>query len=232
MISPQKLLHKWDKDHSLPMNLLTANKLSHTFETNLFHDVSFELKAQESIAIIGLSGSGKSTLLHILSTLLTPNEGSVSLFGKDISTMTNKELSKIKRDDLGLVFQQHYLFKGFSSKENLEVAAMLSNQSIDDELLKRLNIYETKEQKVTQLSGGQQQRLSIARVLTKKPKILFVDEPTGNLDNITSKEVKKILFEYLKEYNAGMILVTHNEEFAMDCDKVYRLEDKELRPIK
>ncbi|MCF6331277.1 MAG: ATP-binding cassette domain-containing protein [Sulfurimonas sp.] len=214
------------------MNLLTANKLSHTFDTNLFHDVSFELSEKQSIAIIGLSGSGKSTLLHILSTLLTPDEGSVFLFSKDVSTMSDKELSKIKRDDLGLVFQQHYLFKGFSCKENLEVAAMLSNQSIDDELLKRLDIYETKEQKITQLSGGQQQRVSIARVLTKKPKILFVDEPTGNLDNITSNEVKNILFEYLIEYNAGMILVTHNEEFAMDCDKVYRLENKELIKIK
>ncbi len=214
------------------MNLLTANKLSHTFDTNLFHDITLELNSQESIAIIGLSGSGKSTLLHILSTLLTPDEGSVCLFGKDISTMKDKELSKIKRDDLGLVFQQHYLFKGFSCKENLEVAAMLSNQIIDDELLKRLNIYETKEQKVTQLSGGQQQRVSIARVLTKKPKILFVDEPTGNLDAKTGDEVKKIFFEYLKEYNAGMILVTHNEKFAMDCDKVYRLENKKLRLIK
>jgi len=214
------------------MNLLTANNLSHTFDINLFHDVSFELNKQESIAIIGLSGSGKSTLLHILSTLLTPDEGSVYLFGKDISSMKDKELSKIKRDDLGLVFQQHYLFKGFSCEENLEVAAILSNQTIDDELLKRLNIYETKEQKVTQLSGGQQQRVSIARVLTKKPKILLVDEPTGNLDNITSEEVKRILFEYLKEYNAGMILVTHNEEFAMDCDKVYRLQNKELIKIK
>ena len=214
------------------MNLLSAKKLSHTFDTNLFHDVSFELNSQESIAIIGLSGSGKSTLLHILSTLLTPDEGSVSLFGKDVSTMKDKELSLIKRDDLGLVFQQHYLFKGFSCEENLEVAAMLSNQSIDDELLKRLNIYETKDKKVTQLSGGQQQRISIARVFTKKPKILFVDEPTGNLDNITGNEVKNILFEYLKKYNAGMILVTHNEEFAMDCDKVYRLENKELRLIK
>ena len=214
------------------MNLLTANKLSHTFDTNLFHDVSFELNSKESIAIIGLSGSGKSTLLHILSTLLTPDEGKVFILDKDISTMNDKELSQIKRDDLGLVFQQHYLFKGFSCEENLEVAAMLANQEIDDELLKRLKIYETKKQKVTQLSGGQQQRISIARVLTKKPKILFVDEPTGNLDNITGDEVKNILFEYLKEYNAGMILVTHNEEFAMDCDKVYRLENKELIKIK
>ncbi len=214
------------------MNLLQATNISHKFDYELFHDISLELNEGESIAIIGLSGSGKSTLLHILSSLLKPDEGKVSLFGEDIASMSSKRLASIKRDELGLVFQQHYLFRGFTAKENLEVSAMLAKESIDDDLLHRLNIYETKEQKVTELSGGQQQRVSIARVLTKKPRILFVDEPTGNLDNITSDEVKKIFFQYISEYNAGMILVTHNEEFAMDCDKVYRLEDKELKKIK
>ncbi len=214
------------------MNLLQATNISHKFDYELFHDISLELNEGESIAIIGLSGSGKSTLLHILSSLLKPNEGKVSLFGEDIASMSSKRLASIKRDELGLVFQQHYLFRGFTAQENLEVSAMLAKESIDDALLHRLNIFETKEQKVTELSGGQQQRVSIARVLTKKPRILFVDEPTGNLDNITSNEVKKIFFQYISEHNAGMILVTHNEEFAMDCDKVYRLEDKELKKIK
>jgi len=214
------------------MNLLQATNISHKFDYELFHDISLELNEGESIAIIGLSGSGKSTLLHILSSLLKPNEGKVSLFGEDIASMSSKRLASIKRDELGLVFQQHYLFRGFTAQENLEVSAMLAKESIDDDLLHRLNIFETKEQKVTELSGGQQQRVSIARVLTKKPRILFVDEPTGNLDNITSNEVKKIFFQYISEHNAGMILVTHNEEFAMDCDKVYRLEDKELKKIK
>jgi len=214
------------------MNLLKATNISHTFEYNLFSNLSLELNSGESIAIIGLSGSGKSTLLHILSTLLKPDEGSVFLFNEDVSSMSSKRLASIKRYELGLVFQQHYLFRGFTANENLEVSAMLSKEVIDDELLKRLNIYETKEQKVTELSGGQQQRVSIARVLTKKPRILFVDEPTGNLDSITSNEVKEIFFEYIKEQDAGMVLVTHNEEFAMSCDKVYRLQEKELIKVK
>jgi len=211
------------------MNLLRATNLSHTFEYELFKDISLELNSGETLAIIGLSGSGKSTLLHVLSTLLTPDKGDVSLFGEDIASMDAKRLASIKRDALGLVFQQHYLFRGFSVQENLEVAAMLAKENIDDELLSRLNIQNTKDQKVTELSGGQQQRVSIARVLTKKPRILFVDEPTGNLDNVTSEEVKSILFEYVKEHDAGMVLVTHNEEFAYSCDKVYRLEDSELK---
>jgi putative ABC transport system ATP-binding protein len=210
------------------MNLLSAKNLSHTFEYELFNDISLELNESESIAIIGISGSGKSTLLHILSTLLKPDKGSVSLFGEDASAMSKKKLSKIKRDSLGLVFQSHYLFKGFSAKENLEVAAMLSNEEIDEEILKRLNINEVIEQKVTELSGGQQQRVSIARVLTKQPRILFVDEPTGNLDKITANEVMDIFFEYLQLKNAAMILVTHDEELAHRCKKVYRLENKKL----
>lgn len=214
------------------MNLLSAKNLSHTFEYELFSDVSLDLQAKESIAIIGASGSGKSTLLHILSTLLTPNSGSVSLFGEDISTMSKKRLAQIKRDELGLVFQSHYLFKGFSGLENLEVSAMLSNQNIDEELLKKLNIYEPINQKVTELSGGQQQRVSIARVLTKKPRILFVDEPTGNLDKATANDVMNIFFEYLDTNSAGMILVTHDEELAYKCNNVYRVQNKELIRVK
>jgi len=210
------------------MNLLSAQNLSHTFEYELFNDVSLELEEKESIAIIGISGSGKSTLLHILSTLLLADIGSVSLFDEDVSKMSKKRLAKIKRDSLGLVFQSHYLFKGFSAFENLEVAAILSKQEIDDALLQRLSIDEVINQKVTELSGGQQQRVSIARVLTKKPRILFVDEPTGNLDKATATEVIDMFFEYIEKNNAGMVLVTHDEELAYKCKKVYRLQNKEL----
>jgi len=214
------------------MNLLSAQNLSHTFEYKLFSDVTLELNKKESIAIIGMSGSGKSTLLHILSTLLVPEEGTVALFGEKVSTMSNKKLSLIKRHDLGLIFQSHYLFNGFSAYENLEVAELLSNQKIEEELLKRLDIKEVIHQKVTQLSGGQQQRVSIARVLTKKPRIIFADEPTGNLDSMTADEVMKLFFEYCEREEAGMILVTHDNELAHKCSKVYKLEDKQLKQIK
>ena len=170
------------------MNLLSAQNVSHTFEYKLFENVSLELNEKESIAIIGASGSGKSTLLHILSTLLKADNGDVFLFGEDILSMKSKKLSQIKRDSLGLIFQAHYLFKGFSAYENLEVAAILSNQDIDRELLEKLSIEHCIQQKVTELSGGQQQRVSIARVLTKKPRIIFADEPTGNLDKKTDNE--------------------------------------------
>jgi len=213
------------------MNLLSAKNISHTFEYELFSQVGLNLDEQESIAIIGMSGSGKSTLLHILSSLLQPDNGEVKLFDEDIYKMSKKKLATIKRDSLGLVFQSHYLFKGFSAYENLEVAAILSDKKIEDALLDRLNIRECIEQKVTELSGGQQQRVSIARVLTKKPKIIFADEPTGNLDKATANEVMKLFFEYCRESKAGMILVTHDEVLAHMCDKVYKLENKELIKI-
>jgi len=214
------------------MNLLQANNLSHSFDYKLFSDISLTLNSKESIAIIGASGSGKSTLLNILSTLLTSDDGKITLFDKDISKLNKKELAKMKRDDLGLVFQSHYLFKGFSGLENLEVASILSNQAIDEELLKRLDIDNVVNQKVTELSGGQQQRVSIARVLTKKPRIIFADEPTGNLDKTTANEVINLFFEYIQNNDAGMILVTHDESLAYRCAKVYMLENKELKKVK
>lgn len=214
------------------MNLLKATSLSHTFDYPLFHKIDLELNAQESMAIIGVSGSGKSTLMHILSSMLVPNEGGVELFGRNIYEMHAKELVELRRYDLGLIYQSHYLFKGFSGYENLEVAALMANQTIDDGLLKSLGIDKVCHQKVTELSGGQQQRVSIARVLSKKPRLIFADEPTGNLDHATAQEVMTIFFNYLKEHNAGMVLVTHDESLAAQCTTVYRMNDGVLIKVK
>lgn len=210
------------------MNLLSAKNIAHAFEYELFSNVSLDLNAGESVAIIGMSGSGKSTLLHLLSTLLKPDSGEIELFGKDITTMRKRELSEMKRHKLGLVFQSHYLFKGFSAYENLEVAEILSQNSINRELLEELNIDKNIHQKVTELSGGQQQRVSIARVLTKKPKLIFADEPTGNLDKETATQVMELFFEYIQKESAGMLLVTHDRALANMCQRVYKLENREL----
>ena len=122
------------------MNLLSAKNLSHSFDYELFHNVSLDLNTKESIAIIGISGSGKSTLLHLLSTLLKPDSGEVELLGEDVLSMKEKKLSLLRRNELGLVFQSHYLFKGFSAYENLEVSEILAQEKIDKQLLQRLDI--------------------------------------------------------------------------------------------
>ncbi|MCX6073923.1 MAG: ABC transporter ATP-binding protein [Campylobacterales bacterium] len=207
------------------MTLLKATSLSHRFDYPLFENLSLELHTGESIAIVGVSGSGKSTLLHILSSLLKPNSGEVELFGQNIYTLDDSSLVKLRRYDLGLIYQSHYLFKGFSGRENLEVAAILAGESVDPLLLKRLGIDHVIDQKVTELSGGQQQRVSIARILSKKPRLIFADEPTGNLDHATATEVMDLFMNYLSEHEAGMILVTHDEELAKRCTHIYRLVD-------
>lgn len=211
------------------MTLLHATSLTHAFDYPLFEDISLTLNAGESIAIVGVSGSGKSTLMHILSSLLIPNSGSVQLFGKEIYALDDKALVRLRRHDLGMIYQSHYLFKGFSAYENLEVAAILAQQTIEPALLKRLGIDQVIGQKVTELSGGQQQRVSIARVLSKKPKLIFADEPTGNLDHATALEVMEIFEDYLKEHGAGMVLVTHDESLASRCTHIYRMQNGALK---
>jgi putative ABC transport system ATP-binding protein len=145
--------------------------------------------------------------------------------------LNDKELVKLRRHDLGLIYQSHYLFKGFSAYENLEVAALLAQETIDPKLIERLGIQQVIEQKVTELSGGQQQRISIARVLSKKPRLIFADEPTGNLDHATASEVMDLFLEYIREHNGGLLLVTHDETLAHRCDHVYRMADGILSEI-
>lgn len=211
--------------------MLKAINLSQKFDYPLFENISLELKPKEKVAIIGTSGSGKSTILNILSSFLKPDKGNVKIFDKDIYTLNEKELIKLRREVVGIIFQAHYLFKGFSAKENLEVSTILSSQQIDYELLKKFKIDNILHQQIGELSGGQQQRLSIARVLTKKPKIIFADEPTGNLDKDTSSEVMNEIFRYVDVNNAGLLLVTHDINLAQKCDKIYELRDLALVQI-
>ncbi len=177
---------------------------------------------------MGVSGSGKSTLLYILSTLLAPNSGEVIFEGNDIYAQGADELLRIRREEFGIIFQSHYLFRGFSAKENLEVASILGNQAIDVALLKRFGIESLLHQQVGSLSGGQQQRFSIARVLTKKPKIIFADEPTGNLDKESAKKVMDELMNYVNENDAALIVTTHDKTIADICNRRFQLKDKGL----
>jgi len=211
--------------------LLEASRISHSFDYTLFTDIDFTLAPHESKAIVGRSGSGKSTLLHIFSTFMKPDEGSVTLFGEDLYSLNEAQIEALRRYDVGIIFQFHYLFKGMSAMANIEVASMLSGESIEENILEKLEIKELMQKKVGELSGGQQQRVSIARVLSKKPRIIFADEPTGNLDKETATLVMDVLLDYCKTTGAGLLLVTHDEGMAQRCDKAYRLEDKMLKVL-
>lgn len=213
-------------------SLLCAYNLSHSFETMLYTQVNLQVCERESIAILGVSGSGKSTILNNLSTLLPPKSGRVSLLDKDdIYSLSSKEQLLLRRLHIGIVFQAHYLFRGFSGIENLKVASILSGEHIDNALLESFGIDKVIHQQIGELSGGQQQRLSIARVLTKKPKIIFADEPTGNLDKQTALQVMEVLFSYIRTHNAALILATHDQEIANSCSKIYRLYDNALHEV-
>jgi putative ABC transport system ATP-binding protein len=208
--------------------MLKAINLEHSFDYLLFSDVNLEVKPKEKIAIIGSSGSGKSTLLHILSSFLKPNEGKVFINNKEIYKLKEKELIELRKNEIGIIFQFHYLFNTFTALENIEAAALLCNKKVDYDLLERLKIKDVINQNIQTLSGGQQQRVSIARVLVKKPKIIFADEPTGNLDSENANEVIEILKEYTDENEASIITVTHDIEIAKKFDKIYELKDKKL----
>jgi putative ABC transport system ATP-binding protein len=211
--------------------LLEATHITHSFDYKLFTDVDFTLAPYESTAIVGRSGSGKSTLLHIFSTFMKPDEGKVILLGDDLYDLKDDAIEALRRYDVGIIFQFHYLFKGMSAMENIEVASMLSGETIDDAILEKLEIKELMQKRVGELSGGQQQRISIARVLSKKPRIIFADEPTGNLDKETATLVMDVLLDYVKITGAGLVLVTHDESMATRCNSAYRLEDKALKAL-
>lgn len=215
------------------MTKVLLQNITHSFDNVLYKDISFSLKSGESLAILGVSGSGKSTILNHLSTLLKPKNGSINLENfKDIYSLNERDLLHLRQKILGIIFQAHYLFRGFNAAENIRIAELISGQNLDMQMLKDFGIEHTLKQQIGELSGGQQQRLSIARVLTKKPQIILADEPTGNLDRDTARSVMDYLLGYIRTNGAAMVLATHDSKLAELCTKVALLEDKTLRFIK
>jgi putative ABC transport system ATP-binding protein len=209
--------------------LLSLDAVAHAFDYPLFSDVSFSLAEGESMAVVGRSGSGKSTLLHIASSFLKPLEGEVRIKNEPLYTKDTRAIERLRRYDIGIVFQSHYLFKGMTGRENIEAACLLAGTQLEIKLLEMLEIADVIDQKTSELSGGQQQRVSVARVLAKKPKLLFADEPTGNLDGETAALVTEVLLTYIRDNDAALMMVTHDEALARRCDKLYRLDNAVLK---
>ena len=208
--------------------LVEVDNVSKKFDYQLFEDLNFSLWSKQSVAVMGRSGSGKSTLMHILATLQKPDSGSVKLLDLDIYTLSEKEIEFLRRKAIGIIFQSHYLFKGMTARENIEAATLLAGTKIDEDILNTLEIKDIIDKRVGDLSGGQQQRVSIARVLSKKPKVIFADEPTGNLDKETANLVIDALNYYINKNSAALFIVTHDLEIAKKAQKIYQLEDKKL----
>jgi putative ABC transport system ATP-binding protein len=190
------------------------------------------IKKGEFTAIIGPSGSGKSTLLHLLAGLDKPSGGHVYINGIDIYEMSEKELSRFRRRNVGFIFQFFNLIPILSVEENIKLPLLMDGKKIDEsyvnELMEILDIKDRKKHLPGEISGGQQQRVSIARALVNKPSIIFADEPTGNLDSKNSKEVLNLLTMSIKKFNQTLVMITHDPQVAACADRIITIGDGEI----
>ena len=192
--------------------------------------IDFSLERGEFCVLLGPSGSGKSTLLNIIGGIDTPDRGAVIVNGEKMADMTEKTLTKYRRNHLGYVFQMYNLIPNLNVQENIEVGAYLSDDPLDvNELMHTLGLYEHRHKMPNQLSGGQQQRTSIGRAIVKNPDILLCDEPTGALDYNTSKEILSLIEKVNQTYGNTVIMVTHNDAIKNMADRVIRPRDGMIR---
>lgn len=197
--------------------------------------ISFEVQQGEFLALIGKSGSGKSTLLYVLSTMDTDYEGSLEINNELLTGKTQNELAHFRNENIGFVFQFHYLLPEFTAIQNVMLPALklgkYSKEEIEAKAYHNLDLLGLKEQALknaNRLSGGQQQRVAIARALINEPAVIMGDEPTGNLDSKNTKIVFDIFKELARERGQTIIAVTHDDEFAANCDRILELSDGSL----
>lgn len=192
-------------------------------------DINFRVREQEFVAIIGKSGSGKSTLLHMLGGLDVPTSGEVCIAGRNIAGMNREKLTIFRRRKVGFIFQSYNLVQDLNVYENIVLPVKLDGKRVDrdfvEEIIQLLQLEDKKAALLGTLSGGQQQRVAIARALAAKPQIILADEPTGNLDSMTSHEVMGLLKVVAKRYAQTIILITHDQDIAQMADRIVRIED-------
>ena len=217
------------------MIIIKAEQINKSYDDlHVLKDVSLEVKEGEIVSIIGKSGSGKSTLLHILGTLDNPDSGNLEIIGTSTKGMHKNTLAQFRNEHIGFIFQFHHLLPEFNAVENVFMPALIQGKSKDEaskrakELLDYLGLAERFDHKPSQLSGGEQQRVAVARALMNKPKIVFADEPSGNLDLATSKELHNLIFKLRVDFNQTFVIVTHNPELSEMSDSCLTMLDGKL----
>ncbi|WP_228160586.1 MULTISPECIES: ABC transporter ATP-binding protein [Marinobacter] len=218
-------------------DILKVTDLTHEVDLGqdslrILHGINLSIRKGESVAIVGRSGSGKTTLLGLLAGLDTPSHGQVELDGQPISRLSEDERASLRAERVGFVFQSFQLLPALTALENvmlpLELAGQSDAASQATELLQRVGLGERLEHTPRQLSGGEQQRVAIARAFAARPRILFADEPTGNLDNNTGQAVSDLLMALNREQGTTLVMVTHDEQLAARCQRQFHIDAGEL----
>ena len=219
------------------MEILRVENLCKTYGTGAnvvkaLDNVSFSVNKGEFIAIIGPSGSGKSTLLHILGGVDKPSSGKVYMDGSDVYAQNDEQLAIFRRRQVGLIYQFYNLIPVLDVTENITLPVLMDGQKINqkrlDELLVTLKLKGREKHLPNQLSGGQQQRVSIGRALMNAPAVVLADEPTGNLDSKNSQEIVELLKMSNQKYNQTLIIITHDENIALQADRILAIEDGKI----
>ncbi len=226
----------------LPQVVVETRALRKTYygkvDVPVLFGIDIEIRAEEFVAIIGQSGSGKSTLLNILGALDTPTGGTVLINGVDISTLEEDELAALRSDQVGFIFQFHYLLDEFTSLENalMPITIRHGEASEDDRervtrLLRRVGLGDQINKRPDEMSGGQNQRVAIVRALANAPKIILADEPTGNLDSHSGEEVFELMREMNRESGVAFVMITHDDRLAQAADRILLIEDGLIHEI-
>ena len=225
------------------MNSIECKNISKSFIINneildVFSNINFKINESQKIAISGRSGAGKSTLLHIMAGLDKPTAGVVEFNEYNFSNIPLNKLSEIRLKNFGFVYQFHHLLDDLTIAENISLPAELNNNFTKNKkdqivsLMKNLDIYDRKDHLPWKLSGGEKQRVAIARALTNQPKFLFLDEPTGNLDEENASVIQDILINISNDFGVALITATHDNKFIKAFDSIYDLSDSKLNKIK
>ena len=226
-----------DERNAITMTIVKTKELVKVYtmgskKVNALNGVDLNVGKGEFLAIMGTSGSGKSTLLHMLGGLDKPTSGSVAIEGKELSLMSDKELSVMRRDYIGFVFQKFNLINELNVWENITLPVLLAGKKPDvekiNDLCETLGIKDRIDHTPLELSGGQQQRVAIARALSNNPELILCDEPTGNLDHKSSDEVVELLKEVHDKYNKTIVMVTHDSNVAAAADKILKMDDGKI----
>jgi len=198
---------------------------------NVLKGIDIDIPRGEVVSVVGASGAGKTTLLHIIGTLDKADEGSLSINGKDLKSLSDKDISAFRNQHIGFVFQFHHLLPEFNALENVCIPGYIGNRSTSKviskgrELLDLLGLSNRMDHKPGELSGGEQQRVAVARSLINDPVVVLADEPSGNLDSETSEELHRLFFDLREKLNQTFVIVTHNNELALMADRKLTMKD-------